>query len=35
MQESNLPVLPELIADGEFTFESGSRAAASNCWFGP
>lgn len=28
MQESNLPVLPELIADGEFTFDSGSRAAA-------
>ncbi len=27
MQRSNLPVLPELIADGEFTFESGQRAA--------
>ena len=28
MQQSNLPILPELIADGEFTFESGRRAAA-------
>jgi LacI family transcriptional regulator, galactose operon repressor len=27
MQEANLPVLQELIADGEFTFESGCRAA--------
>ena len=27
MQQSDIPVLPELIADGEFTFESGRRAA--------
>jgi LacI family transcriptional regulator len=28
MQHANLTVLPELIAEGEFTFESGRRAAA-------
>jgi len=28
MHQANLPVLPELIAGGEFTFESGRRAAA-------
>jgi len=28
MQRANLPVEPALIADGEFTFESGRRAAA-------
>lgn len=27
MQQSDIPVLPELIADGEFTFESGRSAA--------